>query len=277
MNNNHCIRREIIYLLSQKHLRLTPIHLERAVSQKFPNTTKRAFRSAVNALICAGQLTYTQHFSTTHLEINYHRPFKVSDRIVLSPKENAWTSNNEDIVIRLSDGSSFGIGDHPTTRMMLRGIDFILHTYSDRNIGGINKALDIGTGSGVLAIAAAALGVEWVEGIDTDPTACHEAKNNININGYVDSVNISQLPLDVFYYKQFELLMANLRPPTILKLIPSMIEVSSSKSVWMISGCRNNEKTRIIKQLPQEFSNIIWQEDQNNWSAFAVKRSLDLK
>jgi ribosomal protein L11 methyltransferase len=232
----------------------------------------------LNELLSAGQIIYTQHFSTTHIEINYHRPFKVSDRIVLSPREYSWHSNdNKDIVIKLNDGSSFGMGDHPTTRMMLRGMDFILRTNHKNTSVDIHKVLDIGTGSGVLAIAAAALGVEQVEGIDIDPTACYEAKENVNMNGCADFVNISQSPLDAFYNQQFELLMVNLRPPTLLKLIPSMIEVSSSKVVWIISGCRKNEKGRIIDQLPQELTNIIWKEDQNNWSAFALKRSRSLK
>lgn len=277
MSNIRDIKLEILYLLFNKHLRLTPIYLERAIFQKFPNTTRKVFRSALNELLSTGQLTYTQHFSTTHLEINYHRPFKVSDRIVLSPRESSWASSENDVVLKLNDGSSFGVGDHPTTRMMLRGMDYVLRPNREGEGVSIDKALDIGTGSGVLAIAAAALNVERVEGIDIDPTACHEAKKNIKLNGFVDSVTISRLPLDAFYGQQFKLLLANLRPPTILKLIPSMLKVSSSKVVWIISGCRQKEKSRIIDQLPQDLSNIIWQEDQNNWSAFAVKRSLGLK
>lgn len=277
MSSNRYIKREILYLLFNKHLRLTPIYLEREIFEKFPNTTRRAFRAALKELLSAGQITYTQHFSTTHIEINYHRPFKVSDRIVLSPKEYSCVSNDNDVVIKLNDGSSFGVGDHPTTRMMLRGMDFVLRTNHQMAGVGIHNALDIGTGSGVLAIAAAALGVERVEGIDIDPTACHEAEKNIHLNGCADFVNISQSPLDAFYDQQFELLMANLRPPTILKLIPSMIKLSSSKVVWIISGCRKNEKDRIINQFPQDFTHIIWQDDQNNWSAFALKRNFGHK
>jgi ribosomal protein L11 methyltransferase len=273
LSSNRHLKREILYLLFNKHLRLTPTCLKREIFVKFPNTRRRAFRSALKALLNEGQITYTQHFSTTHIEINYYRPFKVSDRIVLSPKEYSGASNDNNVVIKLNDGASFGMGDHPTTRMMLRAIDFVLNTKFEITGARIHKALDIGTGSGVLAIAAAALGVEQVEAIDIDPTACHEAKNNIHINGCDGFVNISQSPVDVFFDQQFELLMANLRPPTLIKLIPSMIKVSSPKAVWIISGCRKGEEVGTINQLPQELFKIVWQEEQNNWSALALKKS----
>lgn len=277
MSHNRSIKREIIHQLLNEHLRLTPIYLERAVTKKIPRTMKREFRSALKELLSTGQIIYTQHFSTTHLEINYHRPFKVSDRIVLSPGDSSWDSDEKDIVVRLNDGASFGAGDHPTTRMMLRGLDFMLRANLGKRGGRIREALDIGTGSGVLAIAAAALGVERVEANDIDPMACHEAKRNVILNRCDDAVNISQTPFDLFYDRQFQLLMANLRPPTIRKLLPSMLAVSSSEAVWIISGCRENEKKGILNHLPSELSSIVWQEAQNNWSAFAVKRSLGLK
>lgn len=260
-----------------EHLRLTPISLERAITQKIPKTTKRVFRGALKDLLSDGQLIYTQHFSTTHLEINYNRPFKVSDRIVLSPKEFSWRSDEKEIVIWLNDGTAFGAGDHPTTRMVLRGMDNILRPSSAECDMGIQHALDIGTGSGVLAIAAAVMGVQCVEGIDIDVLACHEAMKNVQLNRCDDSVNISQASLEDFHDRKFDLLVANLRPPTIRELIPAMINISSPETVWIISGCRENEKKRILNHLLPDLSNIIWEENQNNWSAFAVKRSLGLK
>lgn len=277
MSESRSIKREILSLLSNEHPRCTPIHLERVITQRVPMTTRRVFRSVLKDLLTTGHLTYTQHFSTTHIEINYQRPFKVSDRFVLSPANFSRDADEKEIVIQLNDGSSFGAGDHPTTRMMLRGMDYVIQPKSVWGAEGIRRALDIGTGSGVLAIAAGALGVERVEGVDIDLMACHEANKNVKLNDLNDVVNISSGPLDIYYGQPFDLLLANLRPPTIRKLIPLMLEVTSSKAVWIISGCRKDEKERILKLLPKDLSNVIWQENCNNWSAFAVKRNPGLK
>jgi hypothetical protein len=106
LSNNRRIKREILNLLLNAHVRLTPIFIERAITQKIAKTNRRNFCTALKELLSTGQLTYTQHFSTTHPEIKYNRPDKVSDRIVLVPRESFWNSDYRDIVIRLNDGTS---------------------------------------------------------------------------------------------------------------------------------------------------------------------------
>lgn len=267
MAHSRSIKREILSLLEDQNLRYTPIDLERAVDSRLPGASKRTIRNHIKGLLNSGRLIYTQHFSTTHLEINYNRPFQVSDRIHLSPSNFNQPIDNEGIQIRLHDGSSFGAGDHPTTRMILRAMD---------HLTGMAKrvpcqALDIGTGSGVLAIAAAALGVRHVEAVDIDPMACHEAIQNVALNGYAKSIKISQTPLDEFKGKIFDLILANLRPPTIRQMIPLLAELSNRNAIWVISGCRESEMDALLTLPPIEQGSLLWKECQGQWSAFAVK------
>lgn len=254
-------------LLSEEHLRLTPSDLARAVRHKIPTARRRDIRQALRALVTLGSIVYSQHNSTTHLEINYHRPVRISDRIILSPPSHRLPARQDDVAIKLLGGTAFGGGEHPTTRMMLRGLDVLLEK---ADLVALDRALDIGTGTGVLAIAAAALGFGRVDAVDIDPAACHEAKQNVILNGVDHRVRISHESLDQFSNQQFDLILANLRPPTITELIPRMIALSSPRSLWIISGCRLKERERLKKNMPARFSNVVWQQVSTGWAAFAV-------
>ena len=270
MAEDAAIREMIINLLTDDHLRLTPSDLERAVRSVITSVRRKAFRQAVCNLVSDGKLTYTQHHSTTHLELNYNRPIHIGRRIVLcrsSRSSEIDRSSAENVTVMLRDGTAFGGGDHPTTRMMLEGIDLVIPPGEGKSF---QRALDIGTGTGVLAIAAAKLGVARVDAVDIDPAACHEANKNVVLNEVERSVQISQSSLEGFSGVKYDLILANLRPPTILQLIPLMKRLSVSSSKWIISGCRMDECERLKNKLLKSSSRLIWQANMTGWAAFAV-------
>lgn len=264
-------------LLENERLRITPSDLDRELFRRIPNVTRAIIRSNVRELVALGQLTYTQHFSTTHLEINYHRKFQVSDRIVLSLSEQASFDQSRHLTIHLRSGLAFGAGDHPTTRLVLKSLDEILAARTTERTFPIKQALDVGTGTGILAIAAAGLGVETVVGLDVDPVACHEARRNVRLNNLDHRVRITAAPLEALSDHQFDLITMNLRPPTILELCTTLIALSSPAAIWILSGFRKEEQSRVRRQLPGEMSTLLWQKDQNGWAAFAVERRMDGK
>lgn len=269
---NLSIETRIQHLLGRTHLRMTPCDLERAICQAVPGTTRKAVRAAVRSLMNRGELIYTHHFSSTHLEINYRQAARVSDRIVLSSSSSAVPTAPGMISIRLHDGAAFGAGDHPTTRMIMRGLDFVLGAMGVGRDMRRRQALDIGTGTGILAIVAAALGVDRVVAVDTDPMACREATMNVRHNGCDERISISNQPLANLSKNTFDFILVNLRPPTIRQLLPEIANLSFWKTVWFLSGFRVEEKSRVIELLPEGMSNIIWREEENGWAAIAAMR-----
>ena len=115
---------QISEILECRYLRLTPMSLERMVEAK--DISKKDVRSAIRSMVSKGTLRYTHHFNTTHLELNFHRPFQVSKRIILSPNSFKPVLGHRQILIRLEQGDAFGAGDHPTTRLSLRGLDVLM-------------------------------------------------------------------------------------------------------------------------------------------------------
>ena len=271
MDDNLSIDREILKLLRGERFRLTPSDLGRAIRQNLPGATHKAVQKALNRLLKSGQVTCTQHFSTTHIEINYHRGIQVSERIFLSPKGLSRQCSPTGVEIKLHDGSAFGTGDHPTTRMMLAGVDDMTRCMAQGGSKTQWRVLDVGTGSGVLAIAAAALGAKEVIGVDTDAVACHEAKRNVRLNGLERQVRICSTPLEEIAESPFDLILANLRPPTIHSLTKQLMALSAPDAVWIMSGGREEEMTLLSRKFPQTLSAPIWQKKEGGWAAFAVK------
>lgn len=263
---------EIISLLENEYLRLTPLSLERLVCKRLPGASRKSVRMETKRLVSEGRLIYTHHFSSTHVEINYSRPFDITDRLILIPSKFFHNQKPGKKIIRMHDGISFGAGDHPTTRLVLGALDKVLDRGPAGEGIGVKRALDIGTGSGILAIAAVALGVENVIAVDNEHVACNEARKNVSLNEMDRQIIVTDTPVDELGDRNFDLIMANLRPPTLRRMLPVLNALSLERVVWIFSGFRKDERETLLKTLPEEMSNPIWQEDLKDWSAFAVRR-----
>jgi ribosomal protein L11 methyltransferase len=254
------------------HIRLTPSDLARLVRRSFPELSRKAVQSAIKAMVADGTLFYSSHFNTTHLELNYCRPVRISHRIILLPDgQDCAPMDGETQIIRLIQGSAFGIGDHPTTRLSLRAVDSIMSSITARDRTRGIRALDIGTGSGVLAIAAARLGASKVLAVDIDPLALHEARHNILLNALDRVIDITNEPLENVTGESFDLIMANLRPPTLRQILPQIEALSSINTCWVFSGFRQDAIEAVTRILPQEKSRVLSRESTCGWGAMTVR------
>jgi ribosomal protein L11 methyltransferase len=265
--------KEFIYSIFENHyIRLTPSDLERMVYRSHPDFSRKAVRSTIKAMVADGGLIYSNHFNTTHLELNYCRPVRFSPRIMLMPDGHGCTSSDAATqVIRMLQGVAFGIGDHPTTRLAIRAVDDIMSDMAARGLTRGIRALDIGTGSGVLAIAAAKLGAANVVALDIDPLALHEARNNILLNDLGRAIVVSDEPLENLADTSFDLIMANLRPPTLKQILPQVESLSSMNCHWIFSGFRQDAMEDAIRMLPEDKCEILVREAACGWGAVTIR------
>jgi ribosomal protein L11 methyltransferase len=265
------IKDSIVTLLGQGTGRLTPLLLEKAVCGLRGKIPRRLYHTAVKELVQAGMLIYTHRFSMSQLELNYHRQIKISNRIILSPAENNNTGKPGGFaLIKLLSGAAFGMGDHPTTRISLKTIEFVLA--QDIYVHRTNRslALDIGTGAGVLASAAVQLGIDEAIGIDIDPVARYEARRNVTLNTLDDKIRITSDTPERLLPKKFDLIIANLRPPTLRSFFPAIKKLSEKRTCWVLSGFRCNEKKSLIRLIEKMSGQIFWENEEMCWSSMAV-------
>lgn len=267
------VKNDILALLGDCRMRLTPSALEREICSGRLYPSRKLVRTIIKEMVAEGLLLYTNHFNTTHLELNYSRPNQVSDRIFLVPNlGQPQNPNSSALCIRLDQGGSFGFGDHPTTRLALQGVDFVMQRADQNGPTNDFRALDIGTGSGVLAMAAVGLGASGATGIDTDPAALYEAAGNVALNGMTQKITLMN-SMDDLDDARFALVMANLRPPTLKSLMPAITAKSIHHAYWVLSGYRDEEMGSLVEIFPAVGCKIIWQGRSCGWSALAARYS----
>jgi ribosomal protein L11 methyltransferase len=265
------LKNRIRDLLVHHRQRITPTDLALVLRQREPGATRAQVMSAVREMVAARQLIYSAHFSITHLEWNHNRTMRVSDRIAIRADGPEPAQKGGCAGVALLNGAAFGRGDHPTTRLALRGVDYAVGCLGAGPRGQGVMAVDVGTGSGVLAIAAVRLGVQRAVGIDIDPAACYEALRNVRANGLQDRITIVAGSLESVSRNGFGLLMANLRPPTLSALMPEMAAVSRAGACWVLSGFRPLEANRLKCRLPVD-CRVVRETRAQNWACMVVRR-----
>lgn len=253
----------LLDMVSESKNRLTPKALESRLGQHF-SVPKRVFKTAVNRLVADGELVYTYTFGCSFLEKSFNRPVRISKKITLTPSGISYRPPSGEIAIKLLHGASFGTGDHPTTRLAATGIEQVLSTRDFFHVEKNLQSLDIGTGSGILAIIAVLLGMKKAVGIDIDPCAISEAKKNIILNHLEHQIDISDQPL-VQIDTTFSLITANLRAPTLKQLSPLIAERTEKGGVVVISGVRTDEVSDLLKTYEEIFFKCVWEKSEKDW------------
>ena len=105
-----------------------------------------------------------------HAWKQYFKPIRVSDRLTIKPTWEPYTASPDELILELDPGMAFGTGTHATTSLCLKTLEKVLQPGDD--------VIDVGTGSGILSIAAAKLGAKHVLAVDLDPVAVTSALDN---------------------------------------------------------------------------------------------------
>ncbi len=243
------LKKAAIEHVQKSGVKITPVDLERKISAEF-RTTARTARKLIKSLVAENRLTYTQQLGRTFVEISRNRPVHVGGGVILAPPDIAFTPEPGQILVRIAPGASFGTGDHPTTRIALQLISKTFRKQTLPCTPENAKVLDIGTGTGVLAIAACLMGAKQAIGIDTDPCARSEAIHNIRLNGLQDRITVdttqrfekskhkAKISPDK---KTFSLVLANLRYPTLARLHADIAQITTPGGLLIFSGFRPHE------------------------------------
>ena len=172
-----------------------------------------------------------------------HFPMLKIGRIIICPSWIQHTAGKDEIFIELDPGMAFGTGHHPTTKMCILEIEKLF------NAGIRDRVLDIGTGSGILAMVAATLGANSVLGIDTDPLAVTAALLNVETNKLMDKVEIIQGTTESNNLSQYDLIVANLYSKVIMEIGHSIMSKMAGNGVVILSGIMKDKLEEVIVSL----------------------------
>ena len=201
----------------------------------------------------------------------YWAPELVGNHLLILP---CWMNLNEKFkdkkIIKIDPGAAFGTGSHPSTYLCLEKMENIF--FSDK------KILDIGSGSGILSVAARLLGAKEVYAVDNDYLAINSTKSNFqlnfgdlnNLNTYLGSFNEVILKNQ---FKQFDLVLCNILAEVIKGMIPNIYKCLRNNGEVIFSGILNSQKDEIIKILIQNDLKLLDVSTRKDWACISAQKA----
>lgn len=196
--------------------------------------------------------SWKQHWSVT----------PVSQTLLIVPSWQSYQPTPEQLVIKLDPGQAFGTGTHPTTRLMLQQLEKLRQEQDFSQI----SALDVGCGSGVLAIGAALMGVPSVIGTDIQPESAIATIDNAKLNGVTHQITASTTPLQDLCQTKHELVLANIIAPVINELLEDMLlRLENDSGRLLLSGLIEPNVVPLIERLESYGLTINEVREDGEW------------
>lgn len=196
---------------------------------------------------------------------SYYKPIKIGSRLVIVPAWEDYTPTEGELIVRMDPGMAFGTGTHETTRLVIQ----LLEQYTKSGC----RMLDVGTGSGILAICASKLGAGQCYAYDIDPMAVRVANENIRDSGLTNIVcEQSDLLRQVDRSGPYDLICANIVADIIIRMTPEVGSLMHSQTVLLASGIISERSADVIACFEQNGFRIVQKIEDNGWCALAVMR-----
>ena len=197
----------------------------------------------------------------------YYKPIKTGKRLVIVPVWESYDPAPEEITVLMDPGMAFGTGTHETTRLVIR----LLEKYTKAGC----RMLDVGTGTGILAICASRLGADICRAYDIDPTAVRVARENIKDSGLTNvtcdqSDLLKQVSLEG---GQYDLVCANIVADIIIRMTPDVGKYMKDDAVLLASGIIAERCDDVIACFERNGFKIVECLTDNDWCGLAVMKA----
>ncbi|MEI6703012.1 MAG: 50S ribosomal protein L11 methyltransferase [Deltaproteobacteria bacterium] len=172
----------------------------------------------------------------------HFKPLRVGSRLLIVPTWEEVVPLPDDLVLRIDPGMAFGTGGHETTRLCLELLENLMNS-----IGATQPSLlDLGTGSGILAMAASLLGAGRILALDIDPDAIEVARENLALNGLAEKVVCDTTTLESIS-ESFDIILANILAEELVRLAPVLATHLNPGGAMILSGILA-EKVELVRQ-----------------------------
>ena len=195
----------------------------------------------------------------------YYKPIKIGEKLVVVPMWEKYDANENEIIVKMDPGMAFGTGTHETTRLCA--------TLLEKYVTPSTLMLDVGTGSGILAICASKLGAKKCYAYDIDPVAVRVARENVKDND-VDNIEceVSDLLKGVFDQK-YDVIAANIVADIIIRMLPDIGKYMHENTTLVISGIIDERCEDVYKSIKENSFNIVEEIHENGWCAISLRQA----
>ena len=192
----------------------------------------------------------------------------IGQRLVIRPSWRDYTAKDNEVVLELDPGMAFGTGLHPTTRLCLEQIE----QYTRPGM----RVIDVGTGSGILALAAAQLGATSVYCIDNSSVAVESATANAAINGLSDKITVTLETLDeaeaARKANQYDMVLVNILAHIIGGMAPQLVQVTAPRGLLIASGIIEARRPEAEQPLLEAGLELVDQAMIDDWLVLVLRK-----
>lgn len=199
------------------------------------------------------------------------KPTRIGTRLVMKPSWEEYAPLEGDIVLELDPGMAFGTGTHGTTRLCLEAVEQLVCA-ADAFRHGNGEVLDVGCGSGVLAIAAALFGATAVTAIDIDPVAVAVTIENAAINGVADRISASITPLAELK-GEYAIVLANILAEDLVRMGGELVKRVMPSGYLVLSGILTEREQFVIDGFSALHLALQAVTRQDEWSCLVLRKS----
>lgn len=195
------------------------------------------------------------------------KPRKISKKFVVRPSWEKYKKKKHEQVLIIDPKMSFGTGTHETTQLVIRLMESTVKT---------GVVLDIGTGTGILAIAAAKLGCKKIYAFDVDENSYENAVENIRRNRCSSRIEVLQGRVETLpssWPKKFDVILANIQKNVILEILGTIRDLMSHKGILFVSGILTSEDESMRQAFADHGLKLTESKQEGEWAAYALMSS----
>ena len=194
----------------------------------------------------------------------YFHPIEIGEKLAVVPSWEKYDNKDNRTILSIDPGAAFGTGTHATTSLCLE----LLQRFVDEN----TDMLDIGCGSGILALSSVLLGGKTAYGVDIDAQSVKTAKENAEINGISNKATFALGDLTEVVHGKYRVICANIVADVIIRLLPNVGEFMTEDGVLIVSGIIDIRKDDVLKAVYDNGFKIADQKYKENWCAFVLTK-----
>ena len=189
---------------------------------------------------------------------------EVSDRIVIKPTFRNYDAKPGQIIISIDPKMSFGTGEHQTTKLMLQ----LIEKYVEPGM----RILDVGSGTGVLAIAAVKLGAASAVAVDNDEWCFSNGKESCELNKVSDKIDVRLGVVQNVSEKDFDIILANIQKNVLLEISKELVNRLSGNGKLILSGLLQSDESDIKEEYEKLRLKFIDKQDMGEWIAVVFEK-----
>lgn len=195
----------------------------------------------------------------------YWHPQKISEKVVICPSWEDYNAGDDEIIISLDPGSAFGTGTHPTTRLCVQALEKVIPDYTSFKIA------DIGTGSGILAVAGIKLGADFAVGVDNDASVISVAAENAEKNNVADKCKFyTGVAIDV--KGEYEIVVANILAHVLIEAMHELTPLIKQDGKLILSGIILEKSQDVQNSCIQNGLKIVEVLQEDSWVAIIAEK-----